>query len=101
MINKVILVGNVGKEPELKHFDGGRSVARFPLATNEQYKNKAGEQVSNTEWHNVVLWSPLAGIAEKYIRKGFEVVYRGARLRLGVMKIRMGIRNISQRLWVG
>ena len=76
-VNKVILVGNLGKDPEIRHFEGDRTRASFTLATNEVYKNKEGERVSNTEWHNVVLWSPLAEIAEKYLNKGKQVYIEG------------------------
>ena len=62
-VNKVILVGNLGKDPEVRHLDNGRAVANFPIATSETYKNKQGERVTNTEWHNIVLWTPLAEIA--------------------------------------
>ena len=61
-VNKVILVGNLGKDPEVRHLDNGRAVANFSIATSETYKNKQGERVTNTEWHNVVLWTPLAEI---------------------------------------
>ena len=64
-VNKVILVGNLGKDPEIKYLDSGVSVANFSLATTESYKNKEGERVSQTEWHNVVLWRGLADVAEK------------------------------------
>lgn len=76
-VNKVILVGNLGKDPEVRHLDNGRAVANFPIATSETYKNKQGEKVTNTEWHNVVLWSPLAEIAEKYLNKGGQVYIEG------------------------
>ena len=76
-VNKAILVGNVGKDPEVRHLDGGVSVARFTLATSETYKNKAGEQVKNTEWHNIVAWRQLADLAEKYIRKGNQIYVEG------------------------
>ena len=66
MINKVILIGNVGADPEVRYLDGGVAVARFSLATTEVYNNKNGEQVRQTEWHNIVLWRGLAQIAEKY-----------------------------------
>ena len=77
MLNKVILIGNLGKDPELRHLDSGKAVANFSLATSETYKNKSGEKVSNTEWHNIVLWSPLAEVAEKYLRKGSQVYIEG------------------------
>ena len=76
-VNKVILVGNLGKDPEVRHLDNGRAVASFSIATSETYKNKSGERVTNTEWHNVVLWSPLAEIAEKYLKKGGKVYIEG------------------------
>ncbi|UXX80277.1 single-stranded DNA-binding protein [Reichenbachiella carrageenanivorans] len=76
-VNKVILVGNLGKDPEVRHLDNGRAVANFPIATSETYKNKQGEKVTNTEWHNIVLWSPLAEIAEKYLNKGGQVYIEG------------------------
>lgn len=76
-VNKVILVGNLGKDPEVRHLDNGRAVANFSLATSETYKNKQGERVTNTEWHNVVLWTPLAEIAEKFLKKGSQVYIEG------------------------
>ena len=76
-VNKVILVGNLGRDPEVRHLDNGRAVANFTIATSETYKNRQGERVTNTEWHNVVLWSPLAEIAEKYLKKGKQVYIEG------------------------
>lgn len=76
-VNKVILVGNLGKDPEVRHLDNGRAVANFPIATSETYKNKQGERVTNTEWHNIVLWTPLAEIAEKFLKKGSQVYIEG------------------------
>lgn len=76
-VNKAILVGNVGKDPEVRHLEGGISVARFTLATSESYKNKSGELVKNTEWHNIVAWRQLAELAEKYIRKGGQIYVEG------------------------
>ena len=76
-VNKVILVGNLGKDPEVRHLDNNRAVANFSIATSENYKNKLGEKVTNTEWHNVVFWSPLAEIAEKYLQKGKQVYIEG------------------------
>jgi len=79
-INKVILIGNVGKDPEVRYLEGGVAVARFPLATSETYKNKNGEKITQTEWHNIVLWRNLAEVAEKYVRKGQQLYIEG-RLR--------------------
>lgn len=76
-VNKVILVGNLGKDPEVRHLENGRAVANFSLATSESYKNKQGEKVTQTEWHNVVLWTPLAELAEKYLKKGNQVYIEG------------------------
>ncbi|MEI6142687.1 MAG: single-stranded DNA-binding protein [Mariniphaga sp.] len=76
-INKVILVGNVGKDPEIRHLDSNISVANFSLATSESYTNKAGEKVTNTEWHNIVCWRSSATYAENYIRKGSQLYVEG------------------------
>lgn len=75
--NKVQLIGNLGKDPEIREIDGGRKVAKFPLATTESYKNDSGEKVSETSWHNLVAWNGLATIAEKYLSKGREVAVEG------------------------
>ena len=76
-VNKVILVGNLGKDPEVRHLDNGRAVANFSVATSETYKNRQGERVTSTEWHNIVLWTPLAEVAEKYLKKGSQVYIEG------------------------
>tara|TARA_B100000902_G_scaffold37838_1_gene45158 strand:- start:1479 stop:1868 length:390 start_codon:yes stop_codon:yes gene_type:complete len=76
-VNKVILVGNLGKDPEVRYLDSGVAVANFSLATTESYKNKEGERVNQTEWHNIVLWRGLAEIAEKYLKKGSSVYIEG------------------------
>lgn len=76
-VNKAILLGNLGKDPEVRHLDNGRAVANFSIATSESYKNRSGEKVTNTEWHNIVLWTPLAEIAEKYLKKGNQVYIEG------------------------
>ncbi len=79
-VNKVILVGNVGRDPEIRHLDKGVAVARFSLATTENYTAKTGEKVSNTEWHNIVAWRGLAEVVEKYVKKGTQLYIEG-RLR--------------------
>ena len=79
-VNKVILVGNIGKDPEVQLIEGNIPVAKFPLATTEMRKEKSGQQVSDTTWHNVVLWRGLAELAEKYLRKG-SLVYIEGKLR--------------------
>ena len=76
-VNKVILVGNLGKDPEVRYLDNGVAVANFSLATTENYKNKEGERVSQTEWHNIVLWRGLAEVAEKWLKKGSSVYVEG------------------------
>jgi single-strand DNA-binding protein len=76
-VNKVILVGNLGKDPEVKHLEGGVVVAKFPLATSEPYKDKAGNRVDQTEWHNIVLWRAQAEFAEKYLKKGYTIYVEG------------------------
>jgi single-strand DNA-binding protein len=76
-VNKVILVGNVGKDPEVKHLEGNVAVAKFTLATSEVYKNRDGQRVEQTEWHNIVLWRGMAEVAEKYVRKGKQLYIEG------------------------
>jgi single-strand DNA-binding protein len=76
-VNKVILVGNLGKDPEVRYLEGGTAVANFPLATSETYKDKTGNKVESTEWHNIVMWRALAEIAEKYLKKGMQVYIEG------------------------
>jgi single-strand DNA-binding protein len=76
-INKVILVGNVGKDPVVRYFDKGVAKASFPLATSETFTNQQGETVTQTEWHNIVLWRSLAEVAEKTVKKGTQVYIVG------------------------
>ena len=78
-VNKVILIGNVGKDPEVRYLDNNVAVANFPLATTERgYTTRAGVQVPDrTEWHNIVLWRGLAETAEKYVRKGTQLYIEG------------------------
>jgi len=78
-INKVILVGHLGKDPEVRYLEGGVSVASFPLATTETF-NKDGRKVEQTEWHNIVLWRSLADVAAKFLQKG-KLVYIEGKLR--------------------
>lgn len=79
-VNKVILVGRLGKDPDVRHLESGAAVANFPIATSETYKDKNGNKVEQTEWHNIVLWRGLAEIAEKYLQKG-KMVYIEGKLR--------------------
>ena len=76
-INKVILIGNLGKDPEIRSLESGVKVASFSLATTESYKNKEGQRVDQTEWHNIVLWRGLAEVAEKFLKKGSQIYVEG------------------------
>src|SRR4051812_24328099 len=76
-INKVILVGNLGKDPEIRSIENGRKVSNFTLATTESYKDKNGERVDQTEWHNVVFWGPIADVIERYLKKGSQIYVEG------------------------
>src|SRR6202035_4386230 len=76
-VNKVILVGNLGKDPEVKFTPSGVPVAKFSLATNERFKDKAGEWQDRTEWHNIVAWQRLAEIVGEYVKKGSKVYIEG------------------------
>ncbi|MBL4585874.1 MAG: single-stranded DNA-binding protein [Flavobacteriales bacterium] len=76
-VNKVILVGHLGADPEMKTLESGAKLAKFGLATSERYKDKNGNQVDTTEWHNVILWRGLADIAERFLKKGSQVYIEG------------------------
>ncbi len=77
-LNKVMLIGNLGKDPEVKTFEGGNMLVRFPLATSETYTSRqTNEKVTTTEWHNIVLRRGLAEVAEKYLHKGDKVFIEG------------------------
>lgn len=76
-VNKVILIGNLGKDPELRNFEGGNAVANFTLATTEVYNDKLGNKVEQTEWHNIAMWGKLADTASKILRKGAKVYIEG------------------------
>ena len=77
-VNKVILIGNLGKDPEVRHLENGTAVASFSIATSESYKDKnSGERITNTDWHNIVIWRGLAEVAEKYLHKGDKVYIEG------------------------
>ena len=77
MVNKVILLGNVGKDPEVRNLEGGAVVATMTLATNESFKNAQGEKVTQTEWHNIVVWNSLAKVVEKYVKRGDKLYVEG------------------------
>ncbi|RLD58847.1 MAG: single-stranded DNA-binding protein [Bacteroidetes bacterium] len=76
-VNRVILIGNLGKDPDVITFDNGVKKASFSLATTESYKNKDGNRIDQTEWHNIVMWRGLADIAERFLRKGSQVFIEG------------------------
>lgn len=76
-VNKVILIGNLGKDPDLRNFEGGNMVANFPLATTEVFRDRNGSKVEQTEWHNIAMWGKLAEIAGKILRKGAKVYIEG------------------------
>lgn len=77
-VNKVIIIGHLGNDPEIRALEGGVQLARISVATTETYTDKnSGERISNTEWHRVVMWRGLAGVAEKYLRKGSLVYIEG------------------------
>ncbi len=75
--NKVQLIGNLGQDPEVVNLESGNKVAKFSIATNETYKNIKGEKITETQWHNVVVWGKLADVVEKFLLKGSEVAVEG------------------------
>lgn len=79
-VNKVMLIGNLGKDPEIQFLDGNIGVTKFSLATTETYKDRSGKLISHTEWHTVVLWRGLAELAQKYLKRG-SLVYIEGRLK--------------------
>ena len=76
-LNKVLLIGNVGKDPEVRHLESGAAVATITLATSERYRDRNGESRELTEWHTVIAWRQLADLAENYIRKGMQIYVEG------------------------
>ena len=76
-VNKVILLGNLGRDPDVRYLDNNRVVATFPLATNEVYTDRKNNRIRQTEWHNIELWDSLAKIAEKYLKKGYTIYLEG------------------------
>ena len=92
-INKVILVGHLGKDPEIRTLEGGVSVTSFPLATSENF-NKDGKKVEQTEWHNIVMWRGLADVAVKFLQKG-KLVYIEGKLRTRSFEDKEGIKKYT------
>ncbi|HZL09177.1 MAG TPA: single-stranded DNA-binding protein [Prolixibacteraceae bacterium] len=97
-VNKVILVGNVGRDPETRHLDKGVSVANFSMATTETYTAKTGEKVSTTEWHNIVAWRGLAEVVEKYVKKGSQLYVEG-RIRTRTWDDKDGIKRYTTEIY--
>ena len=77
MVNRVILIGRLGRDPEVRRLDSGAAVGKFTVATDESYKDKEGNKIEQTEWHNIVVWRTQAEIAEKYLKKGMLVYIEG------------------------
>jgi single-strand DNA-binding protein len=93
-VNRVMLIGNLGKDPEIQNLEGNIAVAKFPLATTETFKDRSGKLVSQTEWHTVVLWRGLAELASKYLHKG-SLVYIEGRLRTRSWEDKEGNRKFA------
>ena len=91
-VNRAILIGNLGKDPEVQYLEGQVPVAKFPLATTETFKDRQGRLVSQTEWHNIVLWRGLAELAQKYLHKG-SLIYLEGRLKTRSWEDREGLRR--------
>lgn len=96
-VNKVILVGHLGSDPEVKYFDGGSVVAKFNIATSEAYNDKNGQRVEQTEWHKIELWDNLAKIAEQYLKKGNQVYVEG-RIRTETWQDKEGIQRSGTKI---
>lgn len=93
-VNRVMLIGNLGKDPDMQYLEGNIGVAKFPLATTETFKDRSGKLVSQTEWHTVVLWRGLAELAQKYLHKG-SLVYIEGRLRTRSWEDKEGTRKFA------
>lgn len=93
-VNRVMLIGNLGKDPEVQVLEGNIAVAKFPLATTETFKDRSGKLVSQTEWHTVVLWRGLAELAQKYLHKS-SLVYIEGRLRTRSWEDKEGNRKFA------
>jgi single-strand DNA-binding protein len=91
-VNRVMLIGNLGKDPDVQLLEGNVAVAKFPLATTETFKDRTGKQVSQTEWHTVVLWRGLADLAQKYLHKG-SLVYIEGRLKTRSWEDKDGVKK--------
>ncbi|MFN4285185.1 MAG: single-stranded DNA-binding protein [Lacibacter sp.] len=93
-VNRVMLIGNLGKDPDVQQLEGNVAVAKFPLATTETFKDRTGKLVSQTEWHTVVLWRGLAELAQKYLHKG-SLVYIEGRLKTRSWEDKDGVKKFA------
>ena len=93
-LNKVMLIGNVGRDPEVRYLEGNAKVATFTLATSERFKDRNGELRENTEWHNIVAWRANADVAEKFIHKGTQIYVEG-RLRTRSYTDQAGVKKFT------
>jgi single-strand DNA-binding protein len=93
-VNRVMLIGNLGKDPDFQQLEGNIAVAKFPLATTETFKDRTGKLVSQTEWHTVVLWRGLAELAQKYLHKG-SLVYIEGRLKTRNWEDKEGVKKFA------
>ena len=99
-LNKVMLIGNLGDDVKMHHFEGGGCIGRFPIATNETYNNKVtGEKISNTEWHNIVVKNKAAEICEKYLKKGDKIYVEG-RIKTRKWQSEDGVQRYSTEIHV-
>ncbi len=96
-VNKVILVGNLGADPEVRHLESGSKVAKLSIATSERYTNKNGEKVDQTEWHKVELWDRLADLSEQYLKKG-NTVYIEGKIKTNTYQDKEGITRYDKRI---
>jgi len=93
-VNKVILIGNLGRDPEVRYTPSGQAVAKFPMATKEQWKSKEGTKSERTEWHRIVAWGRLGEICGEYLKKGSQVYIEG-RLQTSSWEDREGVKKYS------
>lgn len=98
-VNKVILIGNLGKDPEVRYLENGKAVANVTLATTERYKDREGNQVENTEWHDLEMWDGLAKIAEQYLQKGKSIYVEG-KIKTDSWQDEQGVKKYRTRIRV-
>lgn len=98
-VNKVILIGNLGKDPEVRYLENGKAVANVTLATTERYKDREGNQVESTEWHDLEMWDGLAKIAEQYLSKGKSIYVEG-KIKTDSWQDEQGVKKYRTRIRV-